>query len=62
MSGGAAGDLKGNLFKAKAIILSIVYVNLHIRRGKKREVTLSSLFQNQPHSSTLFIRTPTQNI
>jgi len=47
MSGGAVGDLEGNIFKASAIILSIVYVNLNIRRGKQREVTLSSLWRNQ---------------
>ena len=45
MSGGAVGDLQGNLFKATAIVLSIVYVEMLIRRGKQREVTLSKLFQ-----------------
>ena len=45
MSGGAVGDLQGNLFKATAIVLSIVYVEMLIRRGKQREVTLSKLFR-----------------
>ncbi|KPH95089.1 hypothetical protein AMS58_09220 [Pseudoalteromonas porphyrae] len=62
MSGGAAGDLKGNLFKATAIILSIVYINVLIKGGKKREVTLSSLFKNQPNSSSLSIKTPTYGL
>lgn len=48
MSGGAAGDLEGNIFKASSIILSIVYVNFIIHRGKKREITLASLWRNQP--------------
>ncbi|NQY37472.1 MAG: CPBP family intramembrane metalloprotease [Alteromonadaceae bacterium] len=47
MSGGAVGDLEANIFKASSIILSLVYVNLIIRRGKKREVTLASLWRNQ---------------
>ena len=47
MTGGAAGDLEGNLCKATAIILSLVYVNLLIRRGKNREITLASLWKNQ---------------
>ncbi|MDC9511950.1 CPBP family intramembrane metalloprotease [Pseudoalteromonas sp. CST5] len=46
MSGGAVGDLHGNLYKATAIVLSIVYVEALIRRGKKREVTMSTLFIN----------------
>jgi membrane protease YdiL (CAAX protease family) len=51
MSGGAAGDLEGNIFKASAIILSLVYIHLFIRSGKKREVTLSSLWVNQSGES-----------
>ena len=47
MSGGAVGDLEGNIFKASSIILSIVYIHLLVRRGKKREITLSSLWINQ---------------
>jgi membrane protease YdiL (CAAX protease family) len=47
MSGGAAGDLEGNLFKATSIILSIVYVYLLVRQGKPREITLASLWQNK---------------
>jgi membrane protease YdiL (CAAX protease family) len=47
MSGGAAGDLEGNLFKATSIILSIVYVHLLVRQGKPREITLASLWQNK---------------
>jgi len=47
MSGGAAGDLEGNLFKATSIILSIVYVHLLVRKGKPREITLPSLWQNK---------------
>ncbi len=46
MSGGAVGDIEGNIFKATAIILSIAYVHLVIRRGKKREVTITSLWLN----------------
>jgi hypothetical protein len=55
MSGGAAGDLEGNLFKASAIILSLVYVHLLVRKGKTRQITLATLWRNtsakQPQSS-----------
>jgi len=51
MSGGAAGDLQGNLFKATAIVLSIVYVEMLIRKGKPREVVLSKLLQTRAHSA-----------
>ena len=51
MSGGAVGDLHGNLYKATAIVLSIVYVEALIRRGKKREVTMASLFINTSAST-----------
>ena len=47
MSGGAARDLEGNLFKATSIILSLVYVYLLVRQGKPREITLASLGQNK---------------
>lgn len=49
MSGGAAGDLQGNLFKAIAIVLSIVYVEMLIKKGKQREVTLSKLLNISPN-------------
>lgn len=61
MSGGAAGDLKGNLFKATAIILSILYVNLLIRRGKPRQITLSTLFKKRPGFSSQHYKLATQN-
>ena len=48
MSGGAAGDLEGNLFKATSIILSLVYVQMLVRKGKPREITLASLWRNKP--------------
>lgn len=48
MSGGAAGDLEGNIFKASSIILSLVYVQLLVRKGKRREITLASLWRNIP--------------
>ncbi|MBA6264635.1 CPBP family intramembrane glutamic endopeptidase [Colwellia sp. Bg11-12] len=47
MSGGAAGDLEGNIFKASSIILSLVYIHLLVRRGKKREITRASLWKNK---------------
>jgi membrane protease YdiL (CAAX protease family) len=47
MSGGAVGDLEGNIFKASSIILSLVYIHLLVRSGKKREITLTSLWKNQ---------------
>jgi membrane protease YdiL (CAAX protease family) len=47
MSGGAVGDLEGNLFKATSIILSIIYVYLLVRQGKPREITIVSLWQNK---------------
>lgn len=47
MSGGAAGELEGNIFKASSIILSLVYIHLLVRRGKKREITLISLWKNK---------------
>jgi membrane protease YdiL (CAAX protease family) len=54
MSGGAAGDLEGNLFKASAIILSLLYVHLLVRKSKLRQITFTSLWHNkqtiQPHS------------
>jgi membrane protease YdiL (CAAX protease family) len=53
MSGGAAGDLEGNIFKASSIILSLVYVQLLIRRGKKREITLATLWKNKAHTVPL---------
>jgi membrane protease YdiL (CAAX protease family) len=46
MTGGAAGDLQGNVFKATAIVLSLVYIQLLINKGKQREVTLSRLWVN----------------
>jgi membrane protease YdiL (CAAX protease family) len=48
MSGGAAGDLKGNIFKARSIILSLIYVHLLVQNGKRREITLASLWRNSP--------------
>jgi uncharacterized protein len=48
MSGGAVGDLEGNLFKATSIILSLVYVQMLVRKGKPREITLASLWRNKP--------------
>ena len=53
MSGGAAGDLEGNLFKSTSIILSIVYIHLLVRRGKQREVTLATLWKNKTNKSCL---------
>lgn len=47
MTGGAVGDFEGNIFKASSIILSLIYIELMIRRDKKREVTLASLWKNQ---------------
>jgi membrane protease YdiL (CAAX protease family) len=47
MSGGAAGDLEGNLFKATSIILSLIYVHMLVRKGKPREITLASLWHNK---------------
>jgi hypothetical protein len=49
--GGAAGDLEGNLFKATSIILSIVYVYILVRKGKPRQVTLASLWHNNPKTN-----------
>ncbi|AEP29088.1 CPBP family intramembrane glutamic endopeptidase [Brumicola nitratireducens] len=46
MSGGAAGDLEGNLFKATAIILSIIYVHILVRKGKTREIAFKTLWRN----------------
>jgi membrane protease YdiL (CAAX protease family) len=60
MSGGAAGDLEGNIFKASAIILSLVYIHLLVRRGKKREITLKTLWKNQSDENPQFSLT-TQN-
>jgi membrane protease YdiL (CAAX protease family) len=48
MSGGAAGDLEGNIFKASSIILSLIYVHLLVQNGKRREITLASLWRNSP--------------
>ena len=47
MSGGAVGQLEANIFKALAIVLSLVYVNLLIKKGKSREVTLKNLWCNK---------------
>ncbi len=47
MSGGAVGDIEGNIFKATSIILSLVYIHLLVHKGKKREITLASLWKNQ---------------
>lgn len=52
MSGGAAGDLEGNIFKASSIILSFVYIHMLVKRGKKREITLASLWKNQSSLTT----------
>jgi len=51
MSGGAAGDVEGNIFKASAIILSLVYIHLLVRSGKKREITVLSLWINHSGES-----------
>lgn len=48
MSGGAAGDLEGNIFKASSIMLSLLYVHLLVQKGKPREITLTSLWRNSP--------------
>ena len=45
MSGGAMGDVGGNIFKATAIILSLVFVGWLIKHGKQREVTLERLWR-----------------
>lgn len=47
MSGGAAGDLEGNIVKASSILLSLVYIHLLVCRGKKRQITLASLWKNK---------------
>ena len=47
MSGGAMGEADANIFKASAIVLSIVYVTWLIKNGKKREVTKQRLFKNR---------------
>ena len=45
------GGARPNLFKATAIVLSIVYVEMLIRKGKPREVVLSKLLQTRAHSA-----------
>lgn len=52
MSGGAAGDLAGNIFKASSIILTLLYIHLLVCRGKKREITFLNLWKNQSATST----------
>lgn len=55
MSGGAAGDLDSNIFKATSIILSLLYIHVLVRKGKQREITMASLWRHkntshfQPH-------------
>ena len=53
MSGGAMGEADANIFKASAIVLSIVYVTWSIKNGKKREVTKQRLFKNRETEVTL---------
>lgn len=53
MSGGAAGDLEGNIFKATSIILSLVYVQMLVVKGKPREITLTSLWHNKLNTNPL---------
>jgi len=48
MSGGAIGELDSNLYKGSAIILSIVYVQWQIKKGKPREVNLNNLWSKKP--------------
>lgn len=50
MSGGAVGQLEANVFKAATIILSLVYVNILIKKGKQRTVTRQNLWKNAPAS------------
>ena len=52
MSGGAAGDLAGNIFKASSIFLTLLYIHLLVCRGKKREITFLNLWKNQSAIST----------
>ena len=63
MSGGAAGELEANVFKAMAIILSLVYVQLLIRKGKPRAVTGANLWlnrtaQSQYYAGSTYIKRP----
>lgn len=58
MSGGASGDLEGNIFKASSIILSMVYVQLLIRQGKKREITLATLWKNEAKNRSTAVPLP----
>lgn len=46
MSGGAMGDSQSNLFKATAIILSIIFVQWVVKRNKAAEVTKYNLWRN----------------
>ncbi|NRA60957.1 MAG: CPBP family intramembrane metalloprotease [Psychrobium sp.] len=46
MSGGAAGELEANVFKYSSIALSIVYIYLVVGQGKKREITMATLWRN----------------
>ena len=50
MSGGAVGQLEANIFKATTIILSLVYVNMLISKGKKRAITRQNLWKNTPET------------
>ncbi|QBF84237.1 CPBP family intramembrane metalloprotease [Shewanella maritima] len=49
MSGGAVGQLDANLYRAMAIIMSLIYVGWLIRKGKPREITTRNLWVNKAY-------------